>query len=62
MDAGGKQPGVLHLGSVAWADRENCPLSVLQQADLLNQRDSMRTMEGNKLLWVEVYRDSNLGG
>ena len=29
-----------------------------KQADLLNQRDAMRAVEGSKRLWAEVYRES----
>lgn len=36
----------------------SCPS---KEADLLNQRDTMRAVEGNNSLWIEVYRDRNLG-
>lgn len=61
MAAGGMQPGQLHLGSVAWADLGNCPLAVLQNR-LTCLPKGTPTMEGNQVLWVEVYRDGNLGG
>lgn len=32
-----------------------------KEADLLKQRDTMRAVEGSKLSWIEVYRDTYLG-
>lgn len=40
------------------ASPSGCPS---EEVDFLNQRDSVRAVEGNKLLWIEVYKDRILG-